>query len=282
MNANDLKAALRGGAPAFGTCVISTSPKWPEAVQRAGLDFVFIDTEHMPIDRATLAWMCAAYRALNVAPVVRIPSPDPYAACMALDGGACGIVAPYVETAAQVEALRGAVKMRPIKGAKMEGLLRGEDAGAALGDYLCKYNEEHLLIVNIESRAAVEALDDILAVPQVDALLIGPHDLSCSLGVPEQYTHPKFDEAVRTILSRARAARVGAGIHFFWGIEQVAGWFSSGLNFVIHSSDLVLFTQTLARDLRELKAHTPGSSGGTEENRTSERSSCRLRGDIPL
>jgi 4-hydroxy-2-oxoheptanedioate aldolase len=66
-----------------------------------GLDFVFIDTEHIPIDRVTLSWMCQAYRLADLAPMVRIPEPDAYQACMALDGGASGIVAPYVETAEQ-------------------------------------------------------------------------------------------------------------------------------------------------------------------------------------
>lgn len=261
MNVSELKAALHGDAPVFGTSVISTSPKWPAAVKGAGLDFVFIDTEHMPIDRATLSWMCTAYKALGVAPIVRIPSPDPYSACMALDGGASGIVAPYVETVGQVEALRGAVKLRPLKGRKMENLLRClEPAGEVLGEYMRDYNSENLLVINIESQAAIDTLDDLLKVPQVDAVLIGPHDLSCSLGIPEQYTHPKFDEAVRTILSKARAANVGAGIHYFWGVDQVVAWFKSGLNFVIHSSDMVLFTQACKKDLEAMKSLAPAKT----------------------
>src|SRR5262249_536207 len=153
------------------------------------------------------SWMCRTYRAMNIAPIVRIPAPDPYQATMALDGGACGIIAPYVETVEQVEALRGAVKFRPLKGKKLQNVLDGkEELNEELESYMEEKRNSQLLIINIESGPALEALDDLLNVPDLDAVLIGPHDLSCSLGVPEQYRHPKFDQAVREILQKARVA----------------------------------------------------------------------------
>ena len=127
-----------------------------------GLDFVFIDTEHIALDRAQLSWMCQTYSALGLPPLVRIPSPDPYAATMVLDGGAAGVVAPYIETAEQVQALRGAVKMRPIKGQKLKQMLGGAKAEPELEAYIEKGANERLLIVNIESTHAMAALDDIL------------------------------------------------------------------------------------------------------------------------
>jgi 4-hydroxy-2-oxoheptanedioate aldolase len=71
-------------------------------IAQVGLDFVFIDTEHVPIDRPGLAWMCRAYDALGLAPIVRIPAPDPYLACQVLDAGATGVVAPYLETVIEI------------------------------------------------------------------------------------------------------------------------------------------------------------------------------------
>jgi 2-keto-3-deoxy-L-rhamnonate aldolase RhmA len=112
MNIEQIRAATSEGHCVYGTMVASTSPHWPALLSKAGLDFVFLDTEHIAIDRQTLSWMCRAYAAAGIAPIVRISSPDPYAAVMALDGGASGVVAPYVETVQQVEALRGAVKLR--------------------------------------------------------------------------------------------------------------------------------------------------------------------------
>lgn len=254
MTGRELVAALHGGRRVYGTCVTAPSPRWPAIAKGLGLDFVFIDTEHVSQDRERVAWMCGAYRALGIAPVVRIPEPDPYQACMAYDGGAEGVIAPYVETAAQVRALAGAAKLRPLKGQRLYGRLEGRvGLEPELESYLAERNAGSALIVNIESAPAIAALDDILAVPGLDAVLIGPHDLTCSLGVPEQYRHPRFDQAVRTIVRKARAAGIGAGIHYWLGTEQEIAWARDGLNLLIHSTDSVLFASALGADLAALK-----------------------------
>lgn len=82
---------------------MSTSPEFFPVAMNAKLDFVFIDTEHISIPRDKLSWMCRAYSAAGVFPIVRVPEPEPYGVCQCLDGGAQGIVAPYVETVDQVE-----------------------------------------------------------------------------------------------------------------------------------------------------------------------------------
>src|SRR5215468_7676226 len=170
MNGRELIKALRGGARVYGTMIVSTSPHWPAAVKSAGADFVFIDTEHIAIDRTTLAWMCQLYRALGPAPLLRIPSPDPYQATVALDNGASGVLAPYVETAEQVRRLRGAVKLRPLKGRVLEEVLNGErELDAELRQYIANRCAENVLLINIESSPALAALDEILAVPDIDA-----------------------------------------------------------------------------------------------------------------
>ncbi|TBL75013.1 HpcH/HpaI aldolase family protein [Paenibacillus thalictri] len=254
MNGKELSAHLKDGGRAYGTLIISTSPRWPAEVSKLNLDFVFLDTEHMSMDRDQLSWMCRTYGALNMAPIVRIPYPDPNQASIAMDAGAAGVVAPYVETVEQVQALRGAVKMRPLKGRKLQGIINGSEAPEPeLAEYLKDYNSGNLLIVNIESKPALDALDDILAVPGLDAVLIGPHDLSCSLGVPEQYRHPIFVEAIETIIVKARAAGVAAGIHYFFGVDQEIAWGKLGLNFIIHASDMTAFVANMSRELKEIK-----------------------------
>lgn len=264
MSAADLATALRAGRQVFGTLIASPSPRWPQALRGCGLDFVFIDTEHIALDRHQLSWMCQTYAALGLPPIVRIPSPDPFAATMALDGGAAGIIAPYIESAEQVRALRGAAKLRPIKGQKLDALLRGAEPEPELGAYFERPDAARVLIVNIESVPAIAALDEIFAVPGLDAVLIGPHDLSCSLGVPEQYAHPKFREAARTIFRKARAAGVGAGIHFWDDLDLSREFIAEGANLFIHSSDIRLFTANLARDLTFLRSGQLGSAGTDE------------------
>ncbi len=253
MNGRELAAKLLGGEIVLGTLIVSPSPRWPEVVSQCGLDFVFIDTEHVALDRAALSWMCQVYAGLGLPPLVRIPSPDPYAASMVLDGGAAGVIAPYVESVEQVQALRGAVKMRPIKGRKLQAMLDGESAGPQLESYLADRARERLLIVNIESTPAIDALRDIVQVPGLDGVLIGPHDLSCSLGVPEQYEHPDFLAACESIFKCARDAGIGAGIHFWGDVRQQTRLLELGANMLIHSADISLFQKHLQLELASIR-----------------------------
>jgi 4-hydroxy-2-oxoheptanedioate aldolase len=225
----------------------------------SGLDFVFIDTEHIALDREALSWMCQMYQQLDLAPLVRIPEPNPNLATMVLDGGAAGVIAPYVENAEQVRALVGAVKCRPLKGERLKDLLRGKAAEPLLREYLDKNNSQNVLVVNIESVPAVDALDEILSVPGLDGVLVGPHDLSCSLGIPEQYEHPVFEKTVREIISRARKANVGAGIHFWGSMQQEIDWLQHGLNMLIHSGDITLFAKHLQLELQAIQAGITGN-----------------------
>ncbi len=255
MNIQEIKEAISHGNQVFGTLIVSMSPHFPATLKNTALDFVFIDTEHISLNRETLSWMCQTYNAMNLAPIVRIPSPDPYAACQAIDGGAAGVIAPYIETVEQVQALRGAVKLRPIKGKKLQRILDGkEELTRELQEYLSERNANNLLLVNIESTPAIENLDAILSVPDLDGILIGPHDLSCSLGVPEQYEHPHFIEAIQTIITQTRQKGLIAGIHFFRGpVALAAEWIRMGINFHIQKADIIYVAEGVNHDLQALQ-----------------------------
>lgn len=264
-------ARLRSPGRLYGTLIVSPSPHWVPVVAGLGLDFVFIDTEHIPLDREKLAWMCQAYRAVGLPPIVRITSPDPYQACAVLDGGAAGIVAPYVETAAQVRDLVGAVKKRPLKGTVLARHLGGAPLDPALAAYVDAGAAARTLIVNIESVPAVEALDEILAVAGLDGVLIGPHDLSSSLGVPERYDHPRFLAACDTIITKARARSLGAGIHVIYEANRVsheARWARLGANIILHAADVILFAEGIRREVGELKARLGEPAADHGENIT--------------
>ncbi|NLE38936.1 MAG: aldolase [Pirellulaceae bacterium] len=259
MNGRELAQAFRDGKQTFGTAVLSPSPKWVSIVKGAGLDFVFIDTEHTPMDREKVAWMCEAFRAVGVVPIVRIPVPDPFLATMALDAGALGVVGPYVETASQITALRGAVKCRPLKGQRLEAFLNGEsDLAPETKAYLAEANRDNLLIVNIESTPALENLENLVNTPGLDGVFVGPHDLSISLGVPEDYGHPTFLAAVEKIIVACRKAQVGVGIHLGAGdpIQLQIEWAEMGANILVHSSDIRLFAQGIQRDFIRFREAT--------------------------
>ena len=254
MNGREIISALHEGRTVISSAMISPSPLWPAQVKQLGLDFVFIDTEHIPIDRQTLAWICQSYTQIGLPPVVRLPSCDPFEACQALDAGAGGVIGPYVETIEQVEGLVGAVKLKPLKGRRLAEALR--DRGTLepkLRDYMEARNGDKILIINIESVPAIDNLHAICSVAGLDAILIGPHDLSCSLGIPEEYDHPRFIEAVNTIFRIAREHHVGAGIHSAFSIERELQFARAGANLFMHGADLNLVSRTLKAEIAQLR-----------------------------
>jgi 2-keto-3-deoxy-L-rhamnonate aldolase RhmA len=267
MDAKEFIDSLKKGKRLYGTAVLSPSPLWPSAVKRAGADFVFIDTEHTPFDRTLLAQMCLAYKVYGLPPLVRIASPDPQEARKVLDGGASGILAPYIESPEQVRELVGATKLRPLKGERLREALRKQDSlEPELKDYLREYNKDNFLMINIESVPAVERLGPILAEPGLDGIIIGPHDLSISLGLPEQYHNPRFERVVGEIISKAREKGLGVGIHFSQEAELQIKWAKAGANIIMHSSDMALFQQRLKDDFTAIRYALMEEVSTTEED----------------
>lgn len=265
MKKDHLVHKLQQGANVYGTCVTATSPSWQIATAGAGVDFVFIDTEHIPLDRSDLSKLCQTYVALGVTPIVRITKPDPFLACQVIDGGAIGVVAPYLEESQQFIDLVGAVKFRPLKGEKLHRILQGEDIlSPDLDSYLKNYNRGNLFIANIESVPAMERLDELFTIPGLDGVFIGPHDLSVSMGLPEQYDHPEFESAVRTIIHKARANNLHVGIHFSLEPERQVHWAREGANIIVHSFDIALFRQRLSHDLQLIRTTLQDSPAKNE------------------
>lgn len=271
MDGYQIRSALREGRRVYASAMVSPSSVWPRFQQKTGVDFVFIDSEHTPLGRETLSWMCQTFSALNIPPVVRIPSPDPFEAYKVMDGGAAGFIAPYMETAEQARQLTGVVRYRPLKGIRLQEAIRDPNSlEPELRDYLTERNKHGIFIANIESVPAMENLDEILAAGGVDSILIGPHDLSCSLGIPEKYTHPKFIAAVETIFRKARANNCGAGLHWWPGVHDELHWARAGGNLIMHGTDITLATMHLQQELQDIRKQlgdsTSPSAKGTMEN----------------
>jgi len=254
MNTIKLKEKLTSGKRIYGTAVVSPSVKWVDVIKQANLDFVFLDSEHIPMGRETLANLCSIYSANGIPPIVRIPSPDPYTACTTLDGGASAILAPYVETVEQVKELVGAVKYRPLKGVKLKKILDGKEGLTdKLKNYIDDRCKNNLLFINIESQPAVDNLPEFYLVRGLDGVIIGPHDLSCSMGLPEEYNNPIFEETVNKIIGECNKRNMGIGIHLSEEPEQQIKWSKLGVNIILHSSDISLFGKILNKEIITIK-----------------------------
>ncbi len=252
-----LKEKIKAGQLIYGTGYTALTHAWASSLKKADLDFAFIDTEHISMNRAEMARTCELLKAIGIAPIVRISYADPNLASMAVDAGAIGIVAPYIESADQAKQLVGAVKFKPLKGYTLNKLINGiEKPTEKLASYLNNLSKNLLCIANIESVKAMENLDSILSVEGLDAVFIGPHDLSVSLGVPEEYDNPLFEDAVKKIIQKTRKKGLAIGIHFSQSAERQIKWVNEGANIILHSFDIALFTQKLIQDIQSIRKGT--------------------------
>lgn len=257
MRGLELSQKLRMGERVYGIALEGYGqPRWPRYFSDFGLDFVFIDSEHSPANRETIAWAVQTYAAYGIAPLLRIPSISAAQAAMGIDAGAHGIIVPYVETVEQVKSMVGAVKYRPLKGKALQRAVEtGEFANVATEEYLAAFNSDAVLVIMIESPTGVENLPDLLAVSGVDCVFIGPHDLSISLGIPEQYDHPQFIATVERVIAICKAHQVGVGMHTITGSwDEALVWARRGFNFISHRGDTLFIARGIQGEMQRLRA----------------------------
>ncbi|MEQ1862924.1 MAG: aldolase/citrate lyase family protein [Chthoniobacteraceae bacterium] len=263
MNGEQLRAHLHSGARVYGTHIATAgNPVVTAMLANASLDFVFVCNEHMPVDRAATSALCQQFGAMGISPIVRIPYPCARHAAMALDAGAEGIVAPYVETVDEVRDLIGSVHYRPIKGRQLRGILDGSrPPNQATRAFLERFNRRQYAIIGIESVAAYENLDALIAVPGVDGVFMGPHDLSVSLEAPEQWENPALIALIEDVIRRCRAARIGVGLHLnaaVFDAAQTQQFLNLGMNWILDGADVAHASRALKQRRAELCGdHTP-------------------------
>ena len=239
MNGAQLRAAMRGGTPVWGTMLVNARDvSAAKLYGQIGFDYAIVDSEHAPNGRSELADMGAALLAAGVCPVVRVPNTEPHEVIKAVDAGFQGVLVPYLETAEQVSRVVSAVRLRPLKGELHERARTGGGfPSEATQRYVEKRNEGIAMIVGIESVPAVENLEKILDVPGVDAIFVGPNDLSVSLGIPDEYDHPRYVEAVEHVVRTSQARGIPAGPHCF-NEASLLRWIKTGMRFVLFSADV--------------------------------------------
>jgi 4-hydroxy-2-oxoheptanedioate aldolase len=238
MNGAEFKAGLKAGKRLYGTMFVQTrAGQQDHALAKLGLDFLIVDNEHSPFSRSETADWTRTLAGMGVLPVVRVPIPASHYITMALDAGAQGILAPYVERVEQVQECVAACKWLPLKGdIALRVVQEGRFPSAETRQHLEERNKNNVLVIGIESTPAMERLDDLLSVPGVDAAFVGPNDLSIQLGVPANYHHPKYIEAVKHIHDTCRRRQVPLVIHFFTH-EMAEPFIREGIHFVLFGTD---------------------------------------------
>ena len=209
---NRLKAALQQGRQQFGVWNAMDGRVAPEIVAGAGFDWVVVDTEHAPLGVTdALPALQAIGQYPDVSAVVRVAANDTVLIKRVLDLGALSIMVPYVETAEEARAAVAAMRYGPRGIRGLAGTTRATRYGR-VAEYATRAEEELCLIVQIETAQGVENADDIAAVDGVDAIFIGPADLSASMGMPGQLAHEGVVAAIHGLLRRMRDSHKPAGI----------------------------------------------------------------------
>jgi len=256
MKGEMVKKKLEKGERVYGTFISSSyNPVATKMISEIDLDFVFLSVEHMPLDRKEISCMCQIYSSYGISPIVRIPYVSGSLARMYMDGGAQGIVAPYLETVEQAKELVGAIKYRPIKGKFLEEILAGKkQLNNKTREYLHEFNRESYLIIGIESLEAVSNLDKLISLEGVTGVFLGPHDLTCSMEIPEEYGNPEFQNLVVNIIQKCREQGVGVGIHGDLTAKDFKPFLEAGANLVLHAADIIKMKQKFEEEFSRMRS----------------------------
>ena len=211
MTRNKLRGRLQAGQTSYGLWITLESPALAEMAVALGLDWVCIDMEHGHLDYGDVIEHIRAVRNSDTSVIVRISETQISTVKRVLDMGAHGVLLPLVRGAEDVE-LGFRYGRYPPRGVRGVGGERAVTWGLGLQEYLSYADQETLIIPLIETREAVDHIDEILAVPGVEAIFLGPADLSASQGYLGQWEGPGVAEQILGVLAKAAARGVGAGV----------------------------------------------------------------------
>jgi 4-hydroxy-2-oxoheptanedioate aldolase len=257
MRENRVKRMWEVGEPALGGWLTVPSSFSAEVMAHAGFDWLCVDMQHGVIDYQVAVTMLQAISTTETVPFVRVPWNEPGIIMKALDAGAYGVIIPIVNSAAEAEAAVRACRYPP-RGIRSHGPIRAALYGGR--DYIARADGEVLCIVQVETKESVENLDEILAVPGVDAAYIGPADLSLSLGLPPASDHdePEFVEAIERVLDACKRHGVVPGAHA-GNVVTARKRLEQGFLMVEMCDDAGSLARSAAADLKAVRG------GGTAE-----------------
>ena len=222
----------------FGSWITLAHPAIAEIMARAGFDWLAIDLEHSVITIREAEELIRVIALSGACPLARLSGNDPVQIKRVMDAGAHGVIVPMVNSAIEAQQAVEAVRYPP-EGRRGVGLARAQGYGSSFERYREWVNQESVVIVQVEHIEAVNNLEAILVVEGVDGFIVGPYDLSASLGVPGQFDHPSVKEAMDRIQSVGIDSGKAAGIHVIEpDVEAVRQRVGEGYSFVAYSLDI--------------------------------------------
>jgi 2-keto-3-deoxy-L-rhamnonate aldolase RhmA len=249
-----LRKRVLAGECVYGTMIRQArDPGAPVIFGSVGYDFVLIDMEHGNYSMETVADLIRGAKSAGIAPVIRIPHLETHFISRILDAGAEGIMVPMTSTKEQAEAIVGCSKYTPL-GHRGFGTQTGQTDYKPLKavEFMKEANEHTLIVAQIETREAIQNVDAILGTEGIDVGLIGPNDLSISMGIPDQMGSDILTQSIDKVVETARKRRKASGIHI-GNTEFIRKWRAKGMTVLACATDISFIYNASKTTLEEMK-----------------------------
>ena len=246
MAITDIRKKLNNGGVSVGSWMQIPHSSIAEIMGQSNYDWVAVDMEHGAISVHQLPDLFRALELGNTLPLVRLAHGHSKDCKQALDAGAGGVIVPMIKNADQLRKVRDATRWPP-SGNRGVAFSRANLFGKNFNEYI-KEAKQPLLIAMIEHIDAINELDDILKVDGLDAILIGPYDLSTSMNLTAQFDHPEFSKAIRDIKNKSESANIPCGIHVVSpSVDDLKEKIDDNYRFIAYSIDSVILTNFLRK-----------------------------------
>lgn len=258
MEQNPVKQRLAAGETVFGAMIFEFfTPGMPQIVKVAGAEYILFDMEHTAIDLDTVKQQVSHCRGLGLPAFVRVPVTDYHFIAHTLDAGALGIMVPMIETREQAEFIVACTRYPPAgrRGAAF-GFAHDDYTGGDVAAKIAAANARTLVMALIETERGAANVDAIAAVPGIDVLWLGHFDLTNFLGIPAQFTHPRYLAGVDAIVAAAKRHGKTAGVlatDVAWGRDYLA----KGFRALAYGVDHLLYQKALADGIAALRDAAP-------------------------
>ncbi|MBM4074924.1 MAG: 2,4-dihydroxyhept-2-ene-1,7-dioic acid aldolase [Planctomycetes bacterium] len=247
----EFRDRFRAGELLYGTMLTLPSGAVAEILCETGFDWIFVDAEHGPIEATELQLILQTI-SKRVPCLVRVPTTCSVSIQRALDLGAAGIIVPQVNSAEQADRVVDFSHYPPL-GSRGVGISRAHGYGLQFQPYVADANQRSTVIVQVENIKAVEAIESIVKVPGLDGVLIGPYDLSASMGLMGQIEHPKVVEAIDHVTRICQKANLRLGI-FGVTSDSVRPYIAKGYTLLVAGVDTIMLGQGARSVLMAMKA----------------------------
>ena len=249
---NALKRKLQQKELTIGSWLTLGHTAIAEIMAKAGFEWLVVDMEHSVITIDIAQQLIQVIEGCGVVPLVRVGKNNANLIKRVMDAGAYGVIVPMVNNREQAEAAVKAVKYPPV-GTRGVGLARAQGYGAQFEEYAATINEESVVIAQIEHIDAVNNIELILSVDGIDGCIIGPYDLSGSLGMPGKFDHPDMLKAIKKVEESCKEKRAALGLHIVQpDYKQVLERIARGYTFIAFGLDILFLGNSCRQQLEEV------------------------------